>query len=338
MKIAVFSTKSYDRQFLEAANSLTEHELVFFEPRLNQDTAILAAGFLCICVFVHDQVDTATLEILAAGGTRLIALRCAGFNNVDLATAAKLGITIVRVPAYSPYGVAEHAVGLILSLNRKIHRAYNRVREGNFSLNGLLGFNLYQRTVGIIGTGKIGLILGQIMKGFGCNLLAYDVYRNPELEALGGKYVDLPELFANADIISLHCPLIPETHHLINSEAIAQMKPGIMIINTSRGALIDTQAVIEGLKSGQIGYLGVDVYEQESELFFEDLSEEIIQDDIFQHLTTFPNVLITGHQAFFTKEALQNIADTTFANIADIEKGRTCANEIRYQPETALAG
>ncbi|MHC5728725.1 MAG: 2-hydroxyacid dehydrogenase, partial [Nostoc sp.] len=250
---------------------------------------------------------------------------------VDLQAAADLGITVVRVPAYSPYGVAEHAVGLILSLNRKIHRAYNRVREGNFSLDGLLGFNLHERTVGIIGTGKIGLILGQIMKGFGCHILAYDVYRNPELEALGGKYVELPELFANSDIISLHCPLTTETHHLINTETIKQIKPGVMLINTSRGALIDTQAVIEGLKSGKIGYLGVDVYEQESELFFEDLSGEIIQDDIFQHLTTFPNVLITGHQAFFTAEALHNIAETTFANIADIEKGRSCPNEIRAQ-------
>lgn len=333
MKVAVFSTKAYDWQFLSAANSLSQHELVYFEPRLNRDTAILAAGFAAVCVFVHDQVDAPTLEILAAHGTHLVALRCAGFNNVDLKAAADLGITVVRVPAYSPYGVAEHAVGLILSLNRKIHHAYNRVREGNFSLERLLGFNLNGRTVGILGTGKIGLILGQIMKGFGCHLLAYDVYQNPELEALGGKYVELPELFANSDIISLHCPLIPETHHLINAEAIAQMKPGMMIINTSRGGLIDTQAVIDGLKSGQIGYLGVDVYEQESELFFEDLSGEIIQDDVFQRLTTFPNVLITGHQAFFTEEALHNIADTTFANIADIEQGRPCLNEIRAQPE-----
>ncbi|MEH2298407.1 MAG: 2-hydroxyacid dehydrogenase [Nostoc sp.] len=332
MKVAVFSTKVYDRHFLSAANSLTQHELVFFEPRLNRDTAILAAGFPTVCVFVHDQVDAPTLELLASWGTRLVVLRCAGFNNVDLQAAADLGITVVRVPAYSPYGVAEHAVGLILSLNRKIHRAYNRVREGNFSLDGLLGFNLHERTVGIVGTGKIGLILGQIMKGFGCNLLAYDVYHNPELEALGGKYVELPELFANSDIISLHCPLIPETHHLINAEAIKQIKSGVMLINTSRGALIDTQAVIEGLKSGKIGYLGVDVYEQESELFFEDLSGEIIQDDIFQRLTTFPNVLITGHQAFFTVEALYNIAETTVANIADLEQGRACANEIRAQP------
>ncbi|MEH2324385.1 MAG: 2-hydroxyacid dehydrogenase [Nostoc sp.] len=331
MKVAVFSTKAYDRKFLSAANSPTEHELVFFEPRLNRDTAILAAGFGAVCVFVHDQVDAPTLELLASRGTRLVVLRCAGFNNVDLQAAADLGITVVRVPAYSPYGVAEHAVGLILSLNRKIHRAYNRVREGNFSLDGLLGFNLHERTVGIVGTGKIGLILAQIMKGFGCHILAYDVYRNPELEALGGKYVELPELFANSDIISLHCPLIPETHHLINAEAIEQIKSGVMLINTSRGALIDTQAVIEGLKSGKIGYLGVDVYEQESELFFEDLSGEIIQDDIFQRLTTFPNVLITGHQAFFTAEALHNIAETTFANIADVEQGRSCANEIRAQ-------
>ncbi|BAZ31505.1 D-isomer specific 2-hydroxyacid dehydrogenase NAD-binding protein [Cylindrospermum sp. NIES-4074] len=329
MKVAVFSTKAYDRQFLTAANSPNQQDLVFFEPRLTRDTAILAAGFPAVCVFVHDQVDAPTLKILASGGTRLIVLRCAGFNNVDLTAAAELGITVVRVPAYSPYGVAEHAVGLILSLNRKIHHAYNRVRESNFSLSGLLGFNLHGRTVGIIGTGKIGLILGNIMKGFGCQLLAYDVYHNPELEALGGKYVELPEIFANSDIISLHCPLMPETHHLISTEAIAQMKPGMMIINTSRGALIDTQAVIEGLKSGQIGYLGVDVYEQESELFFEDLSGEIIQDDVFQHLTTFPNVLITGHQAFFTADALRNIADTTLANMSDIEQGRPCANEIR---------
>jgi D-lactate dehydrogenase len=331
MKVAVFSTKAYDRKFLSAANSPTQHELIFFEPRLNRDTAILAAGNPAVCVFVHDQVDAPTLELLASRGTRLVVLRCAGFNNVDLQAAANLGITVVRVPAYSPYGVAEHAVGLILSLNRKIHRAYNRVREGNFSLDGLLGFNLHERTIGIVGTGKIGLILGQIMKGFGCNLLAYDVYQNPELEALGGKYVELPELFANSDIISLHCPLTPETHHLINAEAIEQIKSGVMLINTSRGALIDTQAVIEGLKSGKIGYLGVDVYEQESELFFEDLSGEIIQDDIFQRLTTFPNVLITGHQAFFTAEALHNIAETTFANIADVEHGRPCANEIRAQ-------
>jgi D-lactate dehydrogenase len=331
MKVAIFSTKAYDKQFLEAANSHHQHEFVFFEPRLTSDTAILATEFPAVCVFVHDIVDALTLEMLAEGGTRFIILRCAGFNNVDLKTAANLGMTVVRVPAYSPYGVAEHAVGLILTLNRKIHHAYNRVRESNFSLAGLLGFNLNGRTVGIIGTGKIGVILAQIMQGFGCHLLAYDVYRNPELEKLGGKYVELPELFANSDIISLHCPLTPETHHLINAETIAQMKPKVMLINTSRGALIDTQAVIEGLKSRKIGSLGVDVYEQESDLFFEDLSGEIIQDDVFLRLTTFPNVLITGHQAFFTEEALYNIAETTCANITDLEQGRACVNEVSYQ-------
>jgi D-lactate dehydrogenase len=335
MKVAVFSTKAYDRQFLEAANSQNQHEIVFYEPRLNRDTAILAAGFPAVCVFVHDEVDAPTLEILASHGTRLIALRCAGFNNVDLKAAAELSITVLRVPAYSPYAVAEHTVGLILSLNRKIHRAYNRVRESNFSLDGLMGFDLHGRTVGIIGTGKIGQIVGNIMKGFGCHVLAYDVYHNPDFEAQGAKYVELSELFANADIITLHCPLTPQTHHLINSEAIEQMKPKVMLINTSRGALIDTTAVTEGLKSGQIGYLGIDVYEQESDLFFENLSEVIIQDDVFQRLTTFPNVLITGHQAFFTEEAIRNISDTTIANITDFEQGRPCPNEIAAQQKVA---
>jgi D-lactate dehydrogenase len=341
MKVAVFSTKPYDRQFLQAASSSNyHHELTFFEPRLNQDTAILAAGFSAVCAFVHDQADAHTLQVLASCGVKLLALRCAGFNNVDLKAAAELGIKVVRVPAYSPYAVAEHTVGMILSLNRKIHRAYSRVREGNFSLDGLLGFDIYGRTVGIIGTGKIGQILGQIMKGFGCKILAYDVYRNPECEALGMKYVELPELFANSDIISLHCPLSSETHHLVNTEAIAQMKPGVMLINTSRGALIDTTAVTKGLKSGRIRSLGIDVYEQESDLFFEDLSEEIIQDDIFQRLVTFPNVLITGHQAFFTEEALRNIAETTLSNITEIEKGKPCANEVTATPQAppALVG
>ncbi len=336
MKVAIFSAKSYDRQFLTAANPQNQHELVFFEPRLNRDTAILAGEFSVVCIFVHDQADAETLEILASRGTRILALRCAGFNNVDLKAAAKLGITVVRVPAYSPYAVAEHAVGMILSLNRKIHRAYNRVREGNFSLDGLLGFDLHGRTMGIMGTGKIGLILAQIMKGFGCHLLAYDVYRNPEFEALGARYVEVSELFATSDIISLHCPLTTETHHLINAEAIEKMKPGMMIINTSRGALIDTKAVIEGLKSGKIGSLGVDVYEQESDLFFENLSSAIIQDDVFQRLTTFPNVLITGHQAFFTEEALCNIAQTTINNINLVEQGHSCPNEVGVEEKVAL--
>jgi D-lactate dehydrogenase len=292
-------------------------------------------GFPCVCVFINDLLDAQTLQILASGGTKLIATRSAGFNHIYLNAAAALGMTVVRVPAYSPYAVAEHTVGLILTLNRKIHRAYNRVREGNFSLDGLMGFDLHNRTVGIIGTGKIGLIVAQILKGFGCNLLAYDLYPTSEAERLGIKYVDLPGLFTSSDIISLHCPLTPQTHHLIDKEALNLMKPGVMLINTSRGALIDTQAVIDALKNRKVGYLGLDVYEQESELFFEDLSDEVIEDDVFQRLLTFPNVLITGHQAFFTEEAIANIADTTLSNITDFELGGACANEVRAKPFVA---
>ncbi|HEY9599740.1 MAG TPA: 2-hydroxyacid dehydrogenase [Cyanophyceae cyanobacterium] len=335
MKVAVFSTKTYDQQFLKAANANYKHELVFFEPRLTCDTAILASGFPAICAFVNDELNEKTLKSLADKGVRLIALRSAGFNNVDLSAAAELGLTVVRVPAYSPHGVAEHTVGLILALNRKIHRAYNRVREGNFSLEGLLGFNLHGRTVGIVGTGKIGAIVAQILKGFGCHLLTYDVYHNPDCEALGAKYVELPELFAQSDIITLHCPLTPQTYHLINEQSIEQMKPGVMLINTSRGALVDTEAVIVALKSKKIGYLGLDVYEQESDLFFEDLSEEVIQDDVFQRLLTFPNVVITGHQAFFTENALNNIAETTLSNITDFEQGHPCPNSISAEHRVA---
>jgi D-lactate dehydrogenase len=338
MKVAVFSTKAYDRRFLEAANADRTHELVFFEARLTADTAVLATGFPAVCAFVNDQLDEKTLKALAEQETRLIALRSAGFNHVDLTAATELGLTIVRVPAYSPYAVAEHAIGLILTLNRKIHRAYNRVREGNFSLDGLLGFDLNGKTVGIVGTGKIGVIVAQILKGFGCQLLTYDLYPNPECEALGAKYVELPELFAASDIITLHCPLTPETYHLINDQALEQMKLGVMLINTSRGALVDTEAVIGALKSRKIGYLGLDVYEQESDLFFEDLSEEVIQDDVFQRLLTFPNVLITGHQAFFTENALKNIAETTLSNITDIEQGRPCPNQISSDLRVAAKG
>lgn len=336
MKVAVFSTKPYDREFLNVANYDHEHELIFFEAQLNHNTALLASGSSAACIFVNDQADATTLQILAARGTRLLALRSAGFNHVDLKAAADLGMTVVRVPAYSPYAVAEHAVALILTLNRKTHRAYNRVREGNFSLNGLLGFDLHGRTVGVIGTGKIGFIFGQIMKGFGCQILAYDVHKNAQFEAVG-RYVDLPELFANSDIISLHCPLTPETHHLINQAAIAQMKPGVMLVNTSRGALIDTEMAVQGLKSQTIGALALDVYEQESDLFFEDLSNQIIQDDVFERLMTFPNVLVTGHQAFFTREALQSIAETTLTNITDIQQGRRCANEISAEQQMVKA-
>ncbi|MEQ9667820.1 2-hydroxyacid dehydrogenase [Coleofasciculus sp. G2-EDA-02] len=331
MKVAVFNTKSYDRNFLETANANYNHDLVFFEPRLTQETTALAAGFPAVCVFINDQLDKITLRLLAEQGTKLIATRSAGFNHIDLNAAADLGITVVRVPAYSPYAVAEHTVGLILTLNRKIHRAYNRVREGNFSLDGFIGFDLHGRTVGIVGTGKIGFLVAKILQGFGCQLLTYDLYTNPDCEALGVKYVDLPELFATSDIISLHCPLTPQTHHLINAQSLTQMKPGVMLINTSRGALIDTRAVIDALKSRKIGYLGLDVYEQESNLFFEDLSTEVIEDDVFQRLLTFPNVLITGHQAFFTEDALQNIAQTTLSNITDIESGRPCDNQVSAQ-------
>ncbi len=330
MKVAVFSSKAYDRRFLSAANVDDQHELVFLEPQLHRHTALLAAEFPVVSAFVNDEVDAATLRILAANGTQLIALRSAGFNHVDLEVAYDLGLRVVRVPAYSPYAVAEHAVGLIMSLNRKLYKAYNRVRDDNFSLDGLLGFDLYGSTVGVIGTGRIGLIFAQIMHGFGCQVLGYDKYPNPEFSAIASaSYVDLPELLQRSDIISLHCPLFPETHHIINASAIAQMKPGVMLINTSRGGLIDTQAVIDGIKNRTIGYLGIDVYEQEEGLFFEDWSEDIIQDDVFQMLQSFPNVVITAHQGFFTRNALENIAETTLASITAFEQGQDLPNEIR---------
>jgi D-lactate dehydrogenase len=332
LKVAFFSTKSYDRQSFEAVNVNYQHELTFFEVQLNAKTALLAAGFPAVCLFINDRADAAALDVLAAQGTRLLVLRSAGYNNVDLQQAAALGMKVVRVPAYSPYAVAEHAVALILALNRKLYKAYNRVRDDNFSLEGLLGFDLYGCTVGVVGTGKIGMVFARIMHGFGCSLLGYDAYPNPQFEAIGNaRYVLLPELLANSDIISLHCPLLPETHHLINASTIAQMKSGVMLINTSRGALIDTTAGISGIKSGKIGYLGIDVYEQEDELFFQDLSDTIVQDDTFQLLQSFPNVVITAHQGFFTRNALENIATTTLSNIADFEQDRPLQNAVVYQ-------
>ncbi|MEM7758815.1 MAG: 2-hydroxyacid dehydrogenase [Cyanobacteria bacterium P01_A01_bin.40] len=316
MKVAVFSAKPYDKQFLAQINQKYGHQLNFFDPSLNSQTVTLAQGCEAICVFVNDLVDRQIIETLAHQGIKLIALRCAGYNNVDLDAAEELGVTVVRVPAYSPYAVAEHAIALMLTLNRKLHRAYNRVREGNFALNGLLGFDLHGRTVGIVGTGKIGQITGKILHGFGCRILAYDLYPNQEFAQQYVEYVSLGDLFSQSDIISLHCPLTPETHHIINAQAIDLMKPGVMLVNTSRGGLIDTRAVIKGLKSKQIGHLALDVYERESSMFFEDLSGEIIQDDVFERLLTFPNVIITGHQAFFTSDALTNIAETTLANIS----------------------
>lgn len=328
MKIAFFSTKPYDQSSFQTANNKYGHELVFFEPRLTPSTAALAQGFPTVCVFINDVMSETTLRAIASSGTRIIALRCAGFNNVDLPTAKELGLTVVRVPAYSPYAVAEHAIGLILMLNRKLYRAYNRVRDDNFALNGLLGFDINNKTVGVIGTGKIGQCFAQIMKGFGANLLAYDVQENSEVLALGAQYLDLPDLMSQSDIVSLHCPLLPATYHMIDENLLRHVKPGTMLINTSRGGLVDTRAVIDALKSGQLGYFGTDVYEEEENLFFEDLSGTVIQDDTFQLLQSFPNVVITAHQAFFTQEALSNIAETTLSNVAQVEAHQTCVNEI----------
>ncbi|MEO0645210.1 MAG: 2-hydroxyacid dehydrogenase [Cyanobacteria bacterium J06650_10] len=328
MKIAFFSAKSYDQKSFNLANQDYSHDLTFFEPRLTVKTIALAAGFPAVCVFINDELDAATLRELAANGTELIAMRCAGYNNVDLAVAQELKLTVVRVPAYSPYAVAEHAVGLILMLNRKLYKAYNRVREDNFELKGLLGFDLHNKTVGVIGTGKIGECFARIMNGFGCKLLAYDIQENVSMLEMGAKYVDLSTLLGSADVISLHCPLLPDTYHLINSDSIQQLKPGAMLINTSRGGLIDTDAAIEGLKSGKIGYLGIDVYEDEGSLFFQDLSDTIIQDDTFQLLQSFSNVVVTAHQAFFTQEAIANIANTTLTNISEIERTGRCHNEV----------
>ena len=322
MKIAVFSTKSYDRQSLDAANAAagTPHDIAYFEAHLDAATAALAKGAAAVCPFVNDQVDRDVLARLKDGGTGLVALRGAGFNNVDLAAAEELGIAVARVPAYSPHAIAEHAAAaLILALDRRICRANARVREGNFALDGLLGFDLHGRTVGIVGTGRIGLAFARIMAGFGCTLLAVDPVRSAEFEGLGGRYVEFDALLAVADIVSLHCPLTPKTRHLIGAAAVARMKPGVMLINTSRGAVVETRALIDGLKSGRIGYLGLDVYEEEGDLFFEDLSDQVLQDDVFARLLTFPNVLITGHQAFFTREALQAIAETTVANVSAFE-------------------
>jgi D-lactate dehydrogenase len=321
MRVAVFSTKPYDEQYLREANVRHGHELAFLEPRLTAQTASLAAGAECVCAFVNDTLDREVLERLAEDGTRLVALRSAGFNHVDLRAAHDLGLTVVRVPAYSPYAVAEHAVGLILAMNRKIHRAHMRVREGNFALGGLLGFDLHGRTVGVVGTGTIGTVFARIMTGFGCSLLAYDPFPNPACDTLGVRYVPLAELFAASDIVALHCPLTPATHHLIDGGALEQMRDGVMLVNTSRGALVDTSAVIDALKSGKLGYLGLDVYEEEEGLFFEDLSDRVITDDVFSRLLTFPNVLVTGHQAFFTEEALEHIAATTLGNITAVERG-----------------
>jgi D-lactate dehydrogenase len=328
MKVTFFNTKPYDKQFFNEANKIQGHQLRFLEVPLNENTAVLAKGASAVCVFVNEKVSASILRQLADVGVKLLALRCAGYNNVDMAAAAQVGIKVVRVPDYSPYAVAEHTLALILTLNRKIHRAYNRVREGNFALTGLMGFDLHGKTVGLVGLGNIGLVTARILKGFGCRVLGYDLYHSPEAADAGVQFVTLENLYAQSDIISLHCPLTPQTFHLINEESIAQMKEGVMLINTSRGGIINTQAVTRGLKSGKIGSLGIDVYEDEGDLFYEDLSGRVIQDDVFMRLLSFSNVLITGHQAFFTEEALFNIAQVTLKNITGFEQGQPLRNEV----------
>ncbi len=328
MKIAVFSTKSYDQEYFENYSIDSRYTFSFFETALNKDTASLTNGFDAVCIFVNDSVDKNTIEILSKNGVRLIALRCAGFNNVDIEAAKNNNIKVVRVPAYSPEAVAEHAVALILTLNRKTHKAYNRVREGNFSLKNLIGFNLYGKTIGVIGTGQIGATFCRIIKGFGCKIIAFDVSKSDELVQQGVEYLSLDEVFQQCDILSLHCPLNASTKHIVNEKSIALMKDGVMIINTSRGALINTADVITGLTSKKIGYLGIDVYEQEEKLFFEDLSESIIEDDLILKLISFPNVLITSHQAYFTKEAMDEITTTTLQNIEAFDKNLESKNEV----------
>ncbi|MFT4156302.1 2-hydroxyacid dehydrogenase [Parafilimonas sp.] len=326
MKIALFSAKSYDREYFDKINK--HHNITYFEAGLNKDTASLTQGFEGVCVFVNDNLDKETIEKIAANGIQVIALRCAGFNNVDMAAAHNRNIKVVRVPAYSPEAVAEHAAALILTLNRKTHKAYNRVRESNFSLEKLTGFNLHRKTVGVIGTGIIGRAFCHIMLGFGCRIIAYDMYESDELKSRGATYTSLDELFKQADIISLHCPLTPETKHIINEHTFGKMKDGVMLINTGRGALINTKDAIKALKDQKLGYLGIDVYEQETNIFFRDLSEEIMQDEVFARLMTFPNVLVTAHQAFFTGEALEQISTVTLQNLTDFENGRLLVNEV----------
>ncbi|WP_254872328.1 2-hydroxyacid dehydrogenase [Victivallis sp. Marseille-Q1083] len=323
IKIAFFDTKPYDRRFFEQENESFGFDIHFFEPRLNPDSVSMAHDYPVVCAFVNDNLGAATLEQLAKQKTKLIAMRCAGFNNVDLAAAHRHDITVTRVPAYSPRAVAEYTLGVLLTLNRSLHRAYNRVRDNNFSINGFLGFDIFDKTIGVIGTGKIGLTFIQILQGLGVHILASDPYPNQAAAAeLHYDYVSLDELYARSDVISLHCPLTPDNQHMINRRSIAKMKTGVYIINTSRGKLIDTAALIVGLKKHKIGGAALDVYEEEGDYFYEDLSASAIADDILARLLTFPNVLVTSHQAFFTREALTNIGRITLQNIADFLEGK----------------
>lgn len=329
MRVTVFGARSYDRQYLAAANTGGAHELVFLDPDLDIHTASLAAGSEAVCVFVNDRLDAEVLGVLAHQGVRLIALRCAGFNNVDLEAADGLGLPVVRVPAYSPHAVAEFTIGLLLTLDRQIHRAWARTRENNFALDGLVGRNLHGRTIGVVGTGRIGAIVARILhSGFGCEVLAADMIEDAGLAASGVRYVPRDVLLRESDVVTLHCPLTPDTRHMIDAQALKEARPGLVIVNTSRGGLIDTAALIEALKAGRIGGVALDVYEQEGDLFFRDLSNEIVQDDVFQRLLTFPNVLITGHQAFLTSEALAAIARTTMDSLTEAEAGKPLTNRI----------
>jgi len=324
--VRMFSTKPYDRRGFEAANDA--HTLSCLDPRLDLTTVELAAGADAVCVFVNDDLSAPVLEALAASGVRCVALRCAGYNNVDLEAARRLGLVVVHVPAYSPNAVAEHTLALILALNRRIHRAYNRVRDGNFSLDGLVGFDLAGKTAGVVGTGRIGAIVARLLWHLRCRVLAFDPFHDEHLLELGVEYVTLDRLFAESDLVTLNCPLTPETHHLIDAEAIRAMRPGVMLVNTGRGGLIDTQAVVDGLKSARVGSLALDVYEEEAELFFEDRSQEILDDDVFARLLTFPNVLVTAHQAFLTNEALAAIAETTLANVTSVFDDGAVQNQV----------
>jgi D-lactate dehydrogenase len=329
MRMAMFDTRPYDQAAFEEANAAHAHDLTFFEPRLTADTAALAAGFPAVCAFVNDRLDRAALSALRTAGTRLVALRSAGFNHVDLAAAGEFGVTVVRVPAYSPHAVAEHAAALILTLNRKIHRASNRVRDGNFLLDGLVGFDLAGKTVGVIGTGRIGAVFARIMRGFSCRVLAFDVAPDTALTTDAGViYAEMEALYHESDILSLHVPLTPRTRHLVNAAALAKTRRGVMLINTSRGALIDTRALIDALKTGHIGAAGLDVYEEEEGVFFRDLSDQLLQDDVLARLLTFPNVLITSHQGFLTREALDNIARTTLDSLRAFEANEALPNQV----------
>jgi D-lactate dehydrogenase len=331
MKIAMFDTRAYDRESFERANE-GRHEITFFEPRLTSETARLAEGHQAVCSFVNDRLDAETFERLTEAGTRLVALRSAGYNHVDLHAAGRLGLPVVRVPEYSPHAVAEHAVALVLALNRKIHRAYARVREWNFSLEGLVGFDLHGKTVGVVGTGRIGRATAAIFHGFGCPVLAYDLRPDAGLESESWcRYVDLRELFEASDVVSLHVPLTPSTRHMVDAELLGAMKRSALLINTGRGALIDSRALIEALKRGSIAGAGLDVYEEEEGIFFRDLSNEMLKDDVLARLLTFPNVIVTAHQAFLTRDALDAIAETTLASVTAFERGEALEHEVRAE-------